>query len=76
MAVCLAPRSLQLRSNCTLICSHRQIQLSGHVQLLQEHIHLVVSVLLSGSTPRREVQTNLGAKGRSSFTHGIQDTVT
>lgn len=39
--------------------SHRQIQLFGDVQLSNEDAHLVVSVLLSGSAPRREVQTNL-----------------
>lgn len=73
-AVRLARRSLQLQANRPSVCSHRQIQLSGHVELLHEHLHLVVSVLLSGGTPRREVQTNLGTRG-SRYTHGLQETV-
>lgn len=48
--------------NPILCSSHRQVQLSGDVELSDEDVHLVVSVLLSGSAPRREVQTNLETK--------------
>lgn len=44
------------------MCSHRQIQLFGDVQLSNEDAHLVVSILLSGRAPRREVQTDLRHK--------------